>query len=42
MHKALTVRDVLSSAKVTNAKQTWTVQNYEQYFKLCVISHCGT
>jgi len=39
MHKAVTVRDVLSSEKVTNTKQTWIVQSYEQYFKLCVTFH---
>jgi hypothetical protein len=31
-----------SSGKVTNTEQTWTVQSFEQYFKLCVISHWGT
>jgi Golgi nucleoside diphosphatase len=34
--------DILSSEKVTNTKQTWTIQSFEQYFKPCVTSHWGT
>jgi len=41
MHKARTLRDTPRSQKVTNNKHMWTFQSIEQYFKLCVTSHCG-
>jgi hypothetical protein len=38
----LLTRDILSSKKVTNTKQTWIVESFEQYFKLFVASQFGT